>query len=70
MKLPIHLKMTEREFRRQKRVQFNNLCRYIDITDIRLACTHLPADQYLKLAKGIDLIFEARKELRPWWNKA
>jgi len=62
--------MTKREFQRQKRMQFKNLCRYIEITNIVNDCAYLPKEQYAKLIKGLDLIYEARDELRSWWKWA
>ena len=69
-RLPKHLNMTEREFKVWKRRQFKNLCSYIKILDIRLASAYLPKDQYDILNEAIEMIYEARKQLRPWWKKA
>ena len=68
--LPKHLGMTQRQFMAYKRRQFKNLCAVIDNSDIRLASAYLPRKQFKMLSEGIDLIFKARKELRPWWKKA
>jgi len=70
MYLPKHVKMTKREFQKQKRIQFKNLCRYIEISGITGNSGYLPELQYYKLIKGIELIREAKKDLHSWWKWA
>lgn len=67
MRLPIN--MTEREFKVWKRRQFKNLCSYIESLDIRVDSAYLPKHQFELLHKGIELIYEARRQLRPWWRR-
>ena len=70
MRLPKHLNMTERQFKALKRRQFKNLCSYIESLDIQLASAYLPKDQFNMLSEAIEMIYEARNQLRPWWKKA
>ena len=64
MRLPKHLNMTDRQFKAWKRAQFNSLCSYIETLDIQLASAYLPKDQFNILSEAIEMIYEARKQLR------
>lgn len=70
MKLPAHMNMTKRQFKAWKRKELKKICDTLRGSDITTGGVYLPNEQYLKLSKGINLLYQVQNELRPWWKGA
>jgi len=66
MKRAIHIKKTEKEFRRVKRAQLKKLM--VAREEFRKGMAYLPLDAYGKMHKAFDEIDDAHKLLIPWWK--
>ena len=67
-KLPVQFEQTYRQFKKQKRIEFNATMDALD--NLRLGCAYLPPEAYMKLSKAERLFKEAHKICKPWWRKA
>ncbi len=67
-KLPVQFEQTYRQFKRQKRIEFN--ATMDALKNLRLGCAYLPPEAYSKLCKAQRLFEEAHNICKPWWRKA
>lgn len=68
MKRAPHIKMTEKQFKAEKRMQFKKVIKAIN--ELTMGSAYLPQSAFMNFSVGKNLILKAQDECRYWWKDA